>query len=142
MADAPGTRRQYLTIEAADGQGGVFFVHISHDRLLAVSSRSRGQIYEAAEIVPAVLRNPAAIFEGLCVDADESYRGVGWRCYSAIPDRSYTIDGVKRPPWEDKVFLVFVNDEKVAYNWRWEMCDLDDARLPQNHVDRFKKRIL
>jgi len=40
------------------------------------------------------------------------------------------------------VYLVFVNEEGVAYNWRWEKCDADDLTLPIDHATRFRKRIL
>ena len=41
-----------------------------------------------------------------------------------------------------KVYLVFVNDEGVAYNWRWEKADADDPKLPNGYQTRFKKRAL
>lgn len=41
----------------------------------------------------------------------------------------------------NQVYLVFVNDEGVAYTWRWEKADPDDLNLPQNHPQRFKKRL-
>ena len=141
MGKARKPRRDYLTISAADAPSGTIDVLISHDRLIAVAKRSIGQINEAAEIVPASLQKPGAIFEGLCQDDDEDHRGVGWRCYVSVPDRSYTVDGRKQPPWQDEVFLVFVNEERVAYNWRWEKCDPDDPTLPQNHAERFHKRL-
>jgi hypothetical protein len=142
MDDITKTRRDYLSIKANDGRGGVFDVLISHQRLLALARRSKGQIFEARELVPAVLQGPKAIFEGFCTEGDEDNRGVGWRCYVGGPDRSYTADGQKRPPWEDEVFLVFLNADRVAYNRRWEKCDWDDPMLPQNHADRFKERVL
>lgn len=142
MDQAMKTRREYLAISASDGHGGVLSVFISHERLVTLGKRSKGQILEAAEIVPAVLQNPRAIFEGFCTDGDEDHRGVGWRCYVGLPDRSYTVDGQKRPPWEDEVFLVFLNEDRVAYNWRWEKCDLDAPNLPKNYADRFKMRLL
>jgi hypothetical protein len=40
------------------------------------------------------------------------------------------------------VYLVFVNDETVAYNWRWEKADPDQPTLPVGHATRFKKRLL
>ncbi len=37
---------------------------------------------------------------------------------------------------------VFVNDERVAYNWRWEKADPDNPRFPIHHQERFKRRLL
>jgi hypothetical protein len=136
------TRRDFLAITASDGYGGTIPVQFSYDRIRALGARSKGQVLEAAEIVPIILQRPKAIFEGLRHDEDDDRRTAGWRCYVGIPDRSYTADGQKRPAWEDKVFLVFINSDRVAYNWRWEKCDLDQPNLPQNWSDRFKTRVL
>ena len=59
-----------------------------------------------------------------------------------IPKSAYHPDGTERPPYPNQVFLVFVNDEQVAYNWRWERAAPDDRKLPQDHEARFKKRLL
>jgi hypothetical protein len=40
------------------------------------------------------------------------------------------------------VYAVFVNDEGVAYNWRWEKADPDQPSLPVGYQDRFKKQVL
>jgi hypothetical protein len=45
-------------------------------------------------------------------------------------------------PYPGQVYLVFLNDEKVAYNWRWEKADPDQPGLPMDHEDRFKQRLL
>lgn len=97
---------------------------------------------ECAIIVPMILQHPTAIFEGLREDEDEDPRGVGWRCYCGIPAISYHSDGTERSPYPGQIYLVFVNDEEVAYNWRWEKADPDDPKLPQNYTQRFKKRLL
>jgi hypothetical protein len=55
---------------------------------------------------------------------------------------SFRRDGSEAPPYREQVYLVFVNDENIAYNWRWEKCDAEGPTLPENHVSRFKKRLL
>ena len=55
---------------------------------------------------------------------------------------AYHSDGAKRSAYPGQVYLVCVNDDGVAYNWRWEKADPDDLRLPQNHANRFKKKLL
>jgi len=97
---------------------------------------------EAAYIVPHVLQKPVAIFEGLQEDEDEDRRGVGWRCYCGLPLHSYRPDGTEAPPPRDRVYLVFVNQEGIAYNWRWEKHDCVNSKLPINYKIRFKKRLL
>jgi hypothetical protein len=66
--------------------------------------------------VPLILQKPTAIFQGLTRDEDEDRRGYGWRCYCAIPENSYQSDGTAGFPYPGQVYLVFVNDEGVAYN--------------------------
>ena len=97
---------------------------------------------ETGFIVPEILQHPTAIFEGLTKDDDEDRRGVGWRCYCGIPSKSYRTDGVAQNAFPGQIFLVFVNQEAIAYNWRWEKCDQADFRLPENHSQRFKRRLL
>jgi hypothetical protein len=96
---------------------------------------------ECGVIVPQILQHPTAVFEGLRQDEDEDRQGVGWRCYCGIPEHAYHSDGSERSSYPGQVYLVFVNDEGVAYNWRWEKAAPDDPDLPQNHQDRFRERL-
>ncbi len=143
MADTEGSRRQYITIAAIDPKDGTpCEVMISFDRMQAIGRRSMGHAKECAHIVPMVLQRPAAIFEGLRWDEDEDRTGYGWRCYCGLPDHAYRADGAEMEPFPGQVYLVFVNDESVAYNWRWEEADPEDPRLPINHENRFRRHVL
>jgi len=136
------SRRQCLTLAAVDPtDGSNQTVQISYDRIQALGRRSRGHTKECACIMPMILQKPSAIFAGLRRDEDEDRWGCGWRCYCGIPDKAYATDGAERPPYKDQVYLVFVNDQRVAYNWRWEKADPDDPRLPVDHEKRFKRRL-
>jgi hypothetical protein len=144
MAETGGARRQPILLDASDpGMGGLCKVQISHKRMQAVSKRGIVQASECAHLVPSILLSPETIFEGIRLDEDEDkFEGsVGWRCYCGTPAHSYRTDGSQAPPYPNEVFLVFVNDERTAYNWRWEKCDPDDPRLPINHATRFKRRL-
>jgi hypothetical protein len=35
----------------------------------------------------------------------------------------------------------FVNEDRVAYNWRWEKVDDDNPNLPWNYKKRFKENL-
>jgi hypothetical protein len=59
-----------------------------------------------------------------------------------LPEHSYRSDGSSAPPYFGQVYLVFINDERVAYNWRWEKADPDNLNLPIGHETRFKQRLL
>ena len=143
MATDDPSRRERLTLQAINpADGKLCEVHISFERMQAVGRRSLGHAKECGYIVPEILQKPAAIFEGLRREEDEDPRGVGWRCYCGIPEQSYRTDGTKAPPYRGQVYVVFVNDEGVAYNWRWEKADPDNLNLPADHQTRFKKRLL
>jgi hypothetical protein len=101
-----------------------------------------GHAKECGIVVPMILARPTAIFEGLRRDEDEDHRGFGWRCYCGVPEQSFRPDGTAGRPYPGQIYVVFINDEKVAYNWRWEKTDPDDARLPIDHTIRFKQRLL
>jgi hypothetical protein len=144
MSERVQTRRKYLTVNAIDPETGkTLSVLVSYDHVIAVGKRSQGQAKECAYLVPMILQRPTAIFTGLCEDQDEpTGRGFGWTCYCGIPDRAYNTDGTERKVWPGEVFLVFVTDDKIAYNWRWEKADSADKSLPQRHGTRFEKRLM
>jgi hypothetical protein len=144
MSKENGSRRDYLTLLAYEPSDGTQSceVLVSFDRMQAVARRGLGHTKECGLIVPSILQNPSAIFEGLRRDEDEDRRGVGWRCYCGIPEHSYRSDGTESRPYPGQVYLVFVNDERVAYNWRWDKADPKDLNLPLNHETRFKRRLL
>lgn len=141
--DPSESRREYLTLEAVEPRDGSnCTVQISYDRMQAVGRRSMGHAKECAYIVPMILQKPTAIFEGLRRDEDEDRWDYGWRCYSGLPSQTFAADGAELPPYPGQVYLVFINDERVAYNWRWEKADPDDPRLPDGHEEQFKQRLL
>jgi len=143
MADNRDSRRKYLALQAVNPvDGSLCEVMISYDRMRAAGRRSMGHAKECGIIVPAILQHPTAVFEGLRQDEDEDRRGYGWRCYCGIPKHAYHSDGTARSPYPGQVYLVFVNDEGVAYNWRWEKAADDDPNLPVGHEARFRKRLL
>jgi hypothetical protein len=143
MPEQGDSRRQFLIIAAIDPiDGKPCEVLISYDRMQAIGRRSMGHAMECAYIVPAVLQGPAAIFEGLTSDDDEDARGYGWRCYCGVPDQAYRVDGTAVAPFSGQVYLVFVNDEHVAYNWRWEKADPNNPRLPIGYETRFRKNLI
>jgi len=122
--------------------GKPFSIQVSYAKLQAARRRSLGQVLEAAHLVPEVLQKPLAVFQGLRREADEPERGENWLCYCGRPARAYHANGRPRPPWPGEVFLVFVNDERIAYNWYWTEADPKDANLPLDHSVRFKERVL
>jgi hypothetical protein len=140
----PEQRRDGITLLAIEPKDGKLTceVLVSYDRLQAVGRRSLGHAKECGYIVPAILEAPTCIFEGLRRDEDEDRWGYGWRCYGGLPAHAYRADGGTIPPYIGQVYLVFVNDERVAYNWRWEKADPDDFKLPVDHQTRFKQRLL
>lgn len=143
MSEQNPSRRGYLSVQAlSPDDGAICEIFISHDRMQAVGRRSLGHAKECGYIVPAILQSPTAVFEGLRRDEDEDRTGAGWRCYCGIPEHAYHRDGAQTRPYRGQVYLVFVNDDAVAYNWRWEKADPDDAALPENHQTRFRKRLL
>ncbi|MFO0970541.1 MAG: hypothetical protein U0793_33775 [Gemmataceae bacterium] len=139
---AEESRRDRLCIEAFDpDSGGTCIAQISQPRLLTVAKWGPWAVREASEVVPFVLQHPSAVFEGLRRDEDEDPRGTGWRCYCGHPTKKFRKDGSEVNPDPGQVFLVFVNDEKVAYNWRWEPIDLDEPDFPKGHEQRYKKLV-
>lgn len=137
----PRTDRLYF--KASDPTGGDIQVSLTHRRLHAEAKKGCWAIWEVKKLVPEILENPKAIFEGIRWDEDEDRTSDadGWRCYCGVPRASYDHDGHPHPPYPDEVYLVFVNAEGVVYNWRWEACDPDNTTVPQQHGSRFCKQV-
>jgi hypothetical protein len=136
------SRRDRLCIEAFNPDDRkTCIVQISQQRLLTIKARGLWAIKEAAEIVPMVLERPIAVFQGLRREEDEDRSSAGWRCYCGHPSKAFRKDGKEIDPYPNQVFLVFVNDEGVAYNWRWEPADLDCSDFPKGHAQRFRTTV-
>lgn len=137
-------RRKYLTIAAINPDDGkTYELLLSYEKIRRVGTRSIGQAKECGEIVHYALQHPIHIYEGLCRDEDENISEcAGWRCYCCMPPHAYNKEGQKIPPWKNNVFLVFVNSDRVAYNWYWAKCDKDDPQRPEDYVVRFAKEVL
>jgi hypothetical protein len=135
--------RHYECLDAVNPKdGSTFTVKISRERMQAVARRGKGHVFEMAYIMPKVLTGPKAIFEGLCRDEDEPKYdySIGCLCYVGKPSIAFRSNGQQVEPWQGQVYLVFVTNENVVYNWRWEKADGND--LPKDHDKRFKKRAL
>ena len=143
MSEKGEFRRQCISIAAVNpADGKTCEVLISYDRIQTVGRRSLGQAKEYAYIVPEILQHPTAIFEGLRADEDEPRRGAAGAATAEFPSTPISRTEHRCDLSGGKVYLVFVNDEGVAYNWRWEKSDPDNLRLPRDHEARFRKRLL
>ena len=115
---------------------------ISYDRMQAVGTSqywsSEGVCIHRTTSPPT----PYGNFEGLRMDEDEDRKGVGWRCYCGIPEHAYLRDGTEIRPYTEQIYLVFVNEDRIAYNWRWEKSEPDNPRFPILHQERFKRQLL
>lgn len=137
------TRREYLFCDAVDPTTGKnCIVQISYERLRALARRGKGFTLEASETLVEILLRPTGVFEGLCSDDDEDARGYGWRCYCGMPSCRYGANGEKLPVPQNRVFLAFVNTERVVYNWRWEPTDDNRRDLPIGYRDRFRRNLI
>ena len=140
MTDPSRTRR--LSVPALDPvKKQLRSVTVSNTRLKACR-RSLGQVKEAAEIVPMILKSPEAVFRGLLRDEDEPHKGTAWLCYCGRPTKAFRCDGAETRPWPGQVFMVFVTCEWVVFNWYWYEADKDDPNIPYDHAVRFKERLL
>jgi len=138
-----GTRRGALAFMGVDpATGRQRPIQLDHDKLKDLPRKGAGKVKEAGFIVPEVLAKPSAIFRGLKRDSDEPRHGSGWLCYVGLPSRCFEDDGRAVQPRSDRVFLVFVTDEWIAYNWYWYAADPYQPGFPQDHAERFLERLL
>jgi hypothetical protein len=142
MAEQGRSSPRRFAVEGVDPETGKTCAIIVSSARIRAARRSKGQLLEAARLVPGMLQRPVAVFRGLMRDSDEPHAGFGWYCYCGVPDVAYSQDGTPRPPRPNRVFLVFVNEEKVAYNWYWAKSSPDRPDLPMDYQARFRERLL
>jgi hypothetical protein len=135
------SRRDPFSFDALDPSGVTYKVLIREKRLLALAKLGPAALLEARHLLPQALQAPTVIFQGLRWEGDEDKDRPGWRCYVSKLKFMYDKRGdvVASDPTE--VFLVFVNDQMIAYNWRWEAADQDDPEIPINSGSRFHEKI-
>ncbi|ODS31207.1 MAG: hypothetical protein SCARUB_03678 [Candidatus Scalindua rubra] len=136
--------RHYVHLDAINPiDGKKFSVKVNRKRMQIVARRGKGHVYEMAYVLPEVLMKPKAIFEGLRIDEEEPKDDIiGWHCYVGKPSKAFRSNGQQMEAWPDQVYLVFVNEENVVYNWRWEKADSRDLDMPKEYDKRFRKRVL
>ena len=143
MANQPEIKNGELIFSAFNPAGEPFTVKVTRHRLLFLAKFGAWQMDEAAQTVAEVLSRPHAIFEGIRQEDDENKgpNGVGWWCYAGIPSTRFLQGGAVRPAKSDELFLVFVTDELVAYNSRWEPVDPRKEWFEVGYRERFRRRI-
>jgi len=146
-----GSRREKLTRLALnpDTKQLDLQVVIRDQRIQGILDRgNKADAYTAAYTLSETLKNPDAIFEGLKRDDDEprgSDTSSGWLCYVHRPARRYNDKGGADATPNGWLFLAFVNDDQIVYNWTWEKADTNALTrgeyLPDDYEHRFAKRV-
>ena len=135
----------YIPLRAISPEDGKLWrvgIRIDHAQRLCRQGLHRQK--EIAYTLEWALKNPTAIFEGVRRDEDEDPTSdvQSWLCYVAKPETRFRFGDAKPEPAGDRVFLAFMNQDFVVYNWRWEPNSDRDARLPADWEHRFRKRLL
>ena len=145
-----GSRRENLTRWALNPETKLpdLALEIRAARLQGIARRgNKADIYTAEHTLSETLRSPDAIFEGLRFDDDEPRHcdSQGWRCYAKHPARRYKDDGSASETPKGRIFLVFVNTDRVVYNWTWEEADKNalarGVYLPADYETRFGNHV-
>lgn len=137
-------RRDSTAVDAIEPKtGGVWQLQVSVDVRKWAARRGPGTARELIETVRATLKSPTAIFRGLRNFDDDAEDE--WLCYVSVPTHAYDHrTGIRKSePWQGQVFCVYVRmPERMVYNWNWVRADPANRKLPEDHQDRFKERVL
>ncbi len=139
MVERTKTRRGYCSIPAVNPADGTLWdVLVPNDKMDYVAKRGPIAVNEMAWIMPTVLNKPVAIFS---VPRDEGDEGL---CYVGQPGFAFKgkQTAQKTEPWPGEVYVVYVNAERVVYDWRWEDADPGDPQLPEGHEHRYDRLVL
>ena len=116
--------------------GGFWDVRIFERDIVRKAGIDVGRAKEAAFCTQEVLKQPRRVYQGLRDRGEDE-----WLCYCGIPLNSYHPNGTPRPPKEDRLFLVYVNCDRVAYDWSWVDCNPDHTAIPVDYLSRFKRQV-
>ncbi len=144
------TRRDPLQRLAVNPETGKTDLVVTLDvgRIKNLAKRERKADILRTALVDNALTYPTAIFRGIRFEEDEQHScsSPGWLCYCGYPPIDFRFSGEETAPPPRKVFLVFVNEEKIIYNWGWDRADSDawdeGKRLPDNYQNRFKDKLI
>jgi hypothetical protein len=137
------TRQFYTTIQALDPHdGGNWDLLVSPKTLEWAAKGGAGKAKELAYTVRWSLLHPITVHLGVR-DWDREISEDNWLCYVARPGFAYNLKTGDKiiPAWDDEVFLVFVNDERVYYQSYWCKCDAVHSHLPVDYEGRFRERV-
>jgi len=142
------TRRsdlQRLAVNPVTGKTDLA-VTLSMDRVKFLAKRGNKADLWRVTLIDNVLLYPKAIFSGIRFEEDEKHscHSPGWLCYCGYPPIDFRLPGQETAPPVRKVFLVFVNEDQIAYNWGWERADSDTwdegKYFPVNYQTRFQEQ--
>ncbi len=129
------SRRGFEVRPAIDPHdGGQWDIRLNMEEIARRRITSRGRLLEIAHVATEILLHPSAIFQGLRGEKEES-----WICYSGQPTKAFHTEGTRRNPYPGQTYLVFVNSERVAYDYRWEGADPDFPGRPAGWRTRFTR---
>ncbi|MBC7853846.1 MAG: hypothetical protein IAF94_10450 [Pirellulaceae bacterium] len=122
----------FPAIDPHDGKG--WQIRFDLEELRRRKITSAGRLQEIAQVATEILLFPTCIFQGL-----RGEREASWLCYAGVPSQAFTNAGASIPTWPGQVYLVYVNAERVAYDYRWERADSTDRDRPENWKIRFDR---
>src|SRR5947207_1950344 len=106
---------------------------------IVLDLRSRGYYKKFLELftIEAVLQEPVVIFEGLHkAGFDHGF------CYCGVPKMRYTgEDGSTAQAHPGVLFAIFVNRDRIIFEFGWERMDGDKFDYPENSESRFTSRV-
>jgi len=146
MATLPIPHNGGLRFQAFHPADKPFPVAVTRKKLLFWAKLGAWRLEEVKVTVSEVLEHPHAIFQGLRKEEDENKGpdGAGWWCFVGVPSTRFIKHGSgARKPNAREIFPVFVTDEDVVYNARWEEVENENnvVWMREEHPERFRRRI-
>lgn len=138
-------RGKYIpAIDPEDGSN--IEILIPQRRVQWARRNGKGAIRELATSVATAVHRPQKAYEGIRheYDNDESPHAEsdGWRCYVGGQGRGHNYITGRVIDKSGQVLLVFVNQDAIIYNHRWEKEDPDKPGCPIDADRRFTRELL
>jgi hypothetical protein len=96
-------------------------------------------LHELRLLVPETLRHPDTLWAGIR-EPDPGEDDAGY-CFAKHFPYRINGEGGQYPNKEAAVFCVYVNNDFLIYEYRWDESDRADHRYPRGHESRFQRHI-
>jgi len=130
-------KKGYITVKGKNPSGkGEREFKISERRLQNVLKGATHHKFLDAYLIKEVMESPILIFKGL--ERTNQWKGL---CYIGKPENRYHDQNTTTPFPPGFLFMVFIDENSIIFDWRVEKCDPVNHKYPEKAQSRFSEQL-